>query len=53
MMNALLCCKNWLGFHEITKEELVKEHLAEIQELARAHSWSRLEWAMHQDWPID
>ena len=20
-----MCCKNYLGFHEITKEELVKE----------------------------
>ena len=35
-MNALMCCKNWLGFHEITKEELGKEQelLAEIQELS-------------------
>ena len=35
-MNALMCCKNWLGFHEITKEELGKEQdlLAQIQELS-------------------
>lgn len=36
MMNALMCSKNWLGFQEVTKEDLTAEEdlLARIQEIS-------------------
>ena len=36
MMNTLMCTKNWLGFQELTKEELDMERgfLMQFQELA-------------------
>lgn len=36
MMNTLMCTKNWLGFQELTREELDIEHgfLTQFQELA-------------------
>ena len=36
MMNALMCTKNWLGFQEVTREELTAEEelLARIQEIS-------------------
>ena len=36
MMNTLLCTKNWLGFQEVTKEEIVNEEnlVAHFDELS-------------------
>ena len=37
-MNMLMCCKNWLGFQELTQEELAMEQelLSHIQEVGIA-----------------
>ena len=36
MMNTLMCARNWLGFQEITQEELAaeKDHFVQYQELS-------------------
>ena len=36
MMNTLMCTKNWLGFKEITQEELAieRDHFVQFQELS-------------------
>lgn len=36
MMNAIMCCKAWLGVQEITSEELIAEEqlLAHLNEVA-------------------
>ena len=35
MMNAIMCSKNWLGFQEVSKEDLTAEEelLAKLQEI--------------------
>jgi len=52
VMNALMCCRNWLGFPEVTQEELtaVEDLLDQLQKLSADGNGCPLQISIEAVW---